>query len=279
MESIERAIESKEKEVDELIRAYEYNKTTLENNRSIAEKELEKIRETIKTLNYLTPEYTAACNQAGSFDEQIIYIDLQLKQLKETYDLQLPYQKGKLAELRKERDGNMIVAPFDGTIIALEEAQYGHGIDVNKYYVAIADNSVTYARCESVSITVLKQLERISFWMDGKEYDAVSIPMDHDYYMATKNSGEDAYSEFEITEPAGEVAIGDYGKVRLVFEEKQDVLLLPENCLQLSGGEYYVYMDVDGKRERILVEVGLKDGLKAEIVSGVREGDVVYVQE
>ncbi len=279
MENLEKAIENKEKELENLDRTYEYKKASLENEIAIAKKELENVYSILDTLEYYTPEYTETCRQAGNYDEQRRKLELQLKQLKETYDLERPHCVAELQKLREESEGNMIKAPFDGTIIALASAEYGTAIDKNLYYVAVADTSVTYARCLYVSLTVLNQLENVVFWMDGKEYEAVSIPMDHDYYMATINNGEDAYSEFLISDPDGEISYGDYGKIKLVTSKLQDVLLLPETAVQSAGGNYYVYKDVDGKHERVSVKVGSKDGINVEILEGLEEGDVVYVQE
>lgn len=279
MENLEKAIENKEKELENLDKTYEYEKASLENEIAIAKKELENVYSILDTLEYYTTEYTETCKQAGNYDEQRQKLELQLKQLKETYDLERPHCAAELQKLREESEGNLIKAPFDGTIIALASVEYGTALDKNFYYVAVADTSVSYARCLYVSLTVLNQLEKAVFWKDGKEYEAVSIPMDHDYYMATKNNGEDAYSEFLISDPNGEISQGDYGKIKLVMKEKQDVLLLPETAVQSTGGNYYVYKDVDGRHERVSVKVGSTDGINVEILEGLEEGDVVYVQE
>lgn len=279
LENLEEQIENKEEEIEAYKVNYNFQKTNKEKSLEIAKLNLEKTLKALESIELYTPLYTATCVDAGNYDEDRLRLELELKQLKETYEMELPYLQKQLAKLKDEYEGNLLKAPFDGTIIALAEAEYGNYINPKSYYVAVADNSLEYARCENVSITVLNNLESISFWKDGKEYEATNIPMTHAYYMATMNNGEDAYSEFHISDPNDEVSIGNYGKIKLVTKEKKDVLLLPETALTLSGGKYYVYKDVDGKHERVAVKVGYKDGLKAEIEEGLEEGDVVYVQE
>ena len=56
-------------------------------------------------------------------------------------------------------------------------------------------------------------------------------------------------------------------------------MYLPDVAVLTDAGGSYVYREQDGNRERVSVEVGSKDGLHVEIVSGLEEGDVVYVQE
>ncbi len=279
LEGMDRAIENKQKEIDNLTRQYNYEAASLEADVAIVLKQMESVNSVLAGLEADSGEYKQVRQQLGYLDEQRQRLELQLRQLRDTYHYELPYYQGQLEELQQERDGNHIVAPFDGVIVALENAQHGMGIDGNKYYVAVADTSKIYARCPMVSITVLNFLEKIEFWKDGKIYEAVSIPMDHEYYMATENNGEDAYSEFEISAPEGEVTHGDYGKIKLIEESREDVLLVPETVLQSSGGKYYVYKDVNGKHELVNVTVGITDGIYVEITEGLEEGDVVYVQE
>ncbi len=279
LEGIDRAIENKQEEIDSLTRRYQYEAASLEADVAVVLKQMESVNSVLSKLAADSPEYQQVRQQLGNYDEQRQRLELQLRQLRDTYAFELPYYEKELEELKQERDGNHITAPFDGTIVALEEVQYGQGIDTNMYYVAVADTSKIYARCKSVSITVLNVLEKIEFWKDGRLYEAVSIPMDHDYYMATKNSGEEAYSEFEIIAPEGEVTHGDYGKMKLVSKNRENVLLVPENVVQSSGGKHYVYRDADGRHELVNVTIGISDGMNVEIVEGLEEGDVVYVQE
>lgn len=279
LESIEKEIENTEEQIESLTNNYNYRKASLENSIEIAELELEYIYEQLESMQYMTPEYTKACIEAGNYDQQRLKLELQLKQLTETYELELPYYQKRLQELRSDSEGNVIRAPFDGTIVALAGAEYGDGITLDRYYVAVADTSVKYARTASISTNTLNRLQEVNFWIDGKEYETVSVPMDYDYYLETKNSNETAYSEFEILDSTDEISYGDYGKIKLVSAEKKDVLMLPETALRLSNGSYFVYMDVDGQYSRVLVKIGAKDGINVEILEGLEEGDVVYVQE
>jgi len=103
--------------------------------------------------------------------------------------------------------------------------------------------------------------------------------MEYDHYVELKNSGETMYSEFEIVNAGSGVEFGDFGKLKLILEEKQNVLMIPETALQFSGGNYYAYKDVNGESVRTIVKVGSKDGIRVEIKEGLEEGDLVYVQE
>jgi HlyD family secretion protein len=77
--------------------------------------------------------------------------------------------------------------------------------------------------------------------------------------------------QVKITLPFGTTA-----SVDVIGGEANNVLVVPlEAVHEISTGKYAVFVMVDGKPQLRLVEVGLEDETKAEIKSGLSEGDVV----
>ena len=56
-------------------------------------------------------------------------------------------------------------------------------------------------------------------------------------------------------------------------------MTVPFNALYRDEKGRYVYKIVDGERVRCNVTVGITNDVEAEILEGLREGDVVYVKE
>lgn len=278
-EGLEEKIEKKQQELSDLQQNYQHDKQTLENEMAKAKQQLNRDYANLKLLTYPDPEYTETCKQAGIHDESIKRLQLQLEQLKETYELQQTHCQNSLEKLQKKESGNRITAPFDGVIIGITDAVYGDAIQTSKYYIAVGDPGVKYARCDYCNASFLNSAEKILFWKDGKEYEAENMPRPDKYYMELKNNNETAYSEFLITDPDNELSMGDYGKIKVVMKEKKDVLLIPQIALITAGGETYVYRDEDGSHVKTPVQVGNRDGLRVEITEGLQEGDVIYVQE
>lgn len=275
----EKQIEAVEKELENLIATYDYQKATLENNLAIIEIRMDKLYEQVETLAPDTVQYTAVCAQLGSYDEQRKKIELQLEHLKETYELQRPYVEKTLRDLKEESSGNVIKAPYDGVIVALADVSVGDFLDEQMYYVAIADPDILYARCAYVSQSTVNSIESVVFWKDGVEYEVSYVPMEEHAYRVMRNNNEDIYSEFEVVNTTDAVVHGDYGKVVLIAGKKENVLMVPEVAVGSDSGKAFVYKEVNGQRERVEVEIGGKDGLYVEITEGLQEGDVLYVQE
>lgn len=267
LEQMDGEIQAKERELSNLKDNYEYQKASLEIQIENCDLELKK---------------TSDSQEKAAIKEKKKRVKLQLEQLKEMYNLESTQCQSKLTEMRSRSSGNVIKAPFDGTIVALYDVAVNEGktagIDTNAYYVAIADTGTLYARCDYVSQSMINAVEKVMFWKDGKESEAVYIPMSEDVYREMNNNKETLYSEFELDNTDGTLESGDYGRIKLIVTEKKQVLLLPETAILKSGDETYVYRDNNGERERVSIKTGSKDGINVEITGGLEEGDVVYVQ-
>ena len=278
-EQMEKQIETKEQELSDLTFNYTYQKASLENQIKIYEYRMQDVYDQIEKEEYLTPKYTQLCITVGNYDQAKKRLELQLEQLTEIYELELPHCQSQLQKLRDKSSGNVIKAPFDGTIVALHAVEKEAAINTNLYYVAVADPGTLYARCEYVGTSIVNATQEILFWMDGVEYKAAYVPMTSKAYRAMRNSGEELYSEFALDNSDGTIVSGDYGKIKLLMTEKEQVLLLPEIAVLTDASGPYVYRDNGGVQERVSVETGNTDGIRIEIVSGLEEGDVIYVQE
>jgi multidrug efflux pump subunit AcrA (membrane-fusion protein) len=63
--------------------------------------------------------------------------------------------------------------------------------------------------------------------------------------------------------------------VRLVVSEREDALTAPRNALKRRDGRQYMVVERDGEWVETNVRTGWRSDNSVEILSGVREGDVV----
>ena len=66
-------------------------------------------------------------------------------------------------------------------------------------------------------------------------------------------------------------------EVRVVLEQKDDVLLVPEGALFRHAGAWHVFVMRDGAARLTPLETGLRDGRVREVLSGLSEGDTVVL--
>ncbi len=79
--------------------------------------------------------------------------------------------------------------------------------------------------------------------------------------------------------PQDRVSLGDGFRVeaRIIVREAEDVLKAPTSALFRVGENWAVFRVADGVAREQLVEIGLQNGLEAEVLAGLASGDQVVV--
>lgn len=206
-------------------------------------------------------------------------LELINQQLAETYQLEYGYLQEQQSRAQKLYDQSFLKAPCDGTVIALQDISETEITSESMYYVAIAEKDVYYLRCSYIPEFYLDTALEIYGIRNGKEYALTYAPYEDSVVLVMKNNNETMYTHFELTEPDENIDYGQTAIVKLVSAVREDALLVPEITLRTDSDGSYVYRRTENGREKVYVTKGLSDGIQVEILSGLEEGDVVYVQK
>jgi HlyD family secretion protein len=104
-------------------------------------------------------------------------------------------------------------------------------------------------------------------------------------YIAPKGIPKEGTIEFEVRakiriEPGVFIRAGYSANADIILERKDKVLAISESLVKFEDGKSFVEVEVAPQRfEKRMVKLGLSDGIEAEVVSGVRAGAVLKVQE
>jgi len=83
-----------------------------------------------------------------------------------------------------------------------------------------------------------------------------------------------------VVDSADRLRVGMSADAELILEEHENVLVIPEGAIIYEDGKTFVNIQDDsveeGKR-KIEITKGISDGLKTEVVSGLKEGQVVVL--
>ena len=90
-------------------------------------------------------------------------------------------------------------------------------------------------------------------------------------------AGRKVRAEVHIKNQDGKLFPGMYGRASVVLEHKPGALTLPVACLVNDPAGTFVYCIDDGKAKRRPVAIGLNDGKKAEIASGLTGSEQVIL--
>jgi len=95
---------------------------------------------------------------------------------------------------------------------------------------------------------------------------------------AVENNGANQFEVKAAVKVQGDKMIrsGYSANAEITLEHAEQVLSLPESSLEFEGDSTYVYLKTaEGSYRRCPVTTGLSDGIDIEILSGIKEGDVV----
>lgn len=203
-------------------------------------------------------------------------IEVQKEQYMERTEKEIAFQEEKLARMQAKNESNVITAPEAGTITYLADLKVGDSIGVNSYPIVLADTSKVLVQCEYINASEMELMEFSYAVKDGKRYELRYVPYEDGEYERKNAKGEGVYTFFEVVNADESIQFGEDIKVVMVEEHREDVLLIPTDCIHRKEGKPFVYLDNNGNKESIFIEVGIADDFNTEVLLGLKEGDKIY---
>lgn len=84
-------------------------------------------------------------------------------------------------------------------------------------------------------------------------------------------------TEADLPNPEGRLRPGMYASVRVAVEMHSSALVVPVDALAMEKTSAFVFKITDGKAKKTPVKLGFNDGMNAEILEGLAEGEVVIL--
>jgi multidrug efflux pump subunit AcrA (membrane-fusion protein) len=184
----------------------------------------------------------------------------------------------KIDDIKKELEEYNIVAPYDGDVVYMKSLNDNKWLTAYSTVAIIANHKKLHIQSDVIPESVIKDASRIYALINGKEYDITYQPLNAEDMSLVKDLGGNIESIFTIDDQA-HINPGDYACVCIKGQLKENVLIIPQKALYNDVDGNFVYRMVDGNQERCNVEIGTKTDIQVEIISGLKEGDIVYVQE
>ncbi|MBX2884017.1 MAG: efflux RND transporter periplasmic adaptor subunit [Granulosicoccus sp.] len=177
-------------------------------------------------------------------------------------------------------DNSVIRAPFDGSVTG-QWAEVGQWVEAGtQLFTVVATEGKTIevmidaGDFGRVAIGQTAELTSDAWpginWTSSLNWIAPAINSEN-------NSSDNLFAaRLDIGEDAPELLLGQQLNVELIYETRENVLILPLHTLQeFQPGKYSVQIIEDDVARNRTVEVGLVSLLDAEILSGLTEGEQV----
>jgi HlyD family secretion protein len=241
-----------------------------------------------QALDNANKDYLAALNKRDGARAQIGVDMAKLKQAR----AQVQQSQASLKQLEEQLSYTTIVAPMDGVILS-RDVEIGDAVssilvlgstatlvmtlgDVNQVYVQgkVDESDIAHVYMgQPARIKVESFRDRV---FNGKVTKIAPLGVEKDNVTTFE-------VRVSIDNPGGELKANMTANAEILLDEHKGVLNIPENAVvydnqKNASVEVPDKSQKDGKR-KVGVKVGLSDGSKTEILSGLREGDQVILQQ
>lgn len=242
---------------------------------SVLERKLEEIQDE-EPESKRDPDYDtwqkSAQKALGARDKKELDIHVNeaaLSERKELLRLDYDHYAEQLRELLQQNEAGVLRSGLNGQIVYLEMCDEGNTIQAGTVVAAVADMNQKRIVCGGLDNAAKYGIQEKYAFFNGRKYDIV-------YDEASSSTSS---SVFLLQDPKGEVPVGSYGNLVFFSSMRRQVLTVPREAVHNAGREQYVYVLEGGKPVSRSVRVGLMDDVYIEIMSGLEEGETVFLDK
>ncbi|MGD8489013.1 MAG: HlyD family efflux transporter periplasmic adaptor subunit [Anaerolineae bacterium] len=187
-----------------------------------------------------------------------------------------------LSDLQAQITDTLILAPFDGEISAVSTAA-GKAVTGFEPVIVIADPTDLEVSAELSADEMRKLSEGQEATVVPIEYPGQELPgtirsLPYPYGSGGGTTGvdeEDQSTRLSVDLQGVQVKPGDLVRVRVILEQKDDVLWLPPAAIRTFEGRKFVLVQEGAGQRQVDVTLGIESDERVEIEAGLQEGQVV----
>ena len=233
-------------------------------------------------------DYLAALTRRDSAKAQVGVDTAKLKQAR----AQVLQSQASLQQLEEQLSYTTIVAPMDGVILS-RDVEIGDAVssilvlgstatlvmtegDINQVYVdgKVDEADIAHVYMGQPARIKVESLRDRTF--DGKVTKIAPLGVEKDNVTTFE-------VRVSIDNPGGELKANMTANAEILLDEHKGVLTVPENAVSYDNQKNASVQVPDDKQKdgfrKVGVKVGLSNGSVTEIVSGLKEGDQVILQQ
>ena len=259
-------------------------KTTLDRNQ-LMQKEGVVSQQALDNAN---KDYLAALNKRDAAKAEIVVDTAKLKQAK----AQVMQSEASLKQLQEQLSYTTIVAPMDGTILSRDVE---NGDAISSILVLGSTATLVFTEGDTSQVYVQGKVDEADIahvYLNQPARIKVESFRDRVFSgrvtkIAPLGVEKDNVTTFEvrvsIDNPGGELKANMTANAEILLDEHKGVLSVPENAVMYDP-QKNATVEIPDKRQKegkrkIPVTVGLSNGSVTEILSGLKEGDQVILQQ
>jgi len=200
------------------------------------------------------------------------------------YDaLKLAEAKLAAAALEYQNYASVIISPVSGTIRSLTIA-VGMNIEsatTSQRVASIVSGGTPLAsfNVSEIDVSQIKPGLKATITIDAlsdKTFTGSVVSIDRVGTTTNNVTNYPVIIKFDTEVP--EILPNMAASANIIIETKSDCLVVPANAIRNISGQTVVRVVRDGQDQNVVVETGISDDTKTEIISGLSEGETVIIE-
>jgi RND family efflux transporter MFP subunit len=259
--------------------------TALENERDAAVRNLEKAQDSLQVAQANYNLAVIGIDDSAAQDAEIKVTNAQVSLANEPIQLQqsqlaLGQAQLKLESAQRTLEQTILIAPVDGTVMDIAAA-VGESVGAGPF-ITLADLETPLVRfwveeMDMISVAAGNPVNVVFEALPDYVFPGEIVRVDPALVTVENTPAVQVWASVDLASQPVNLLSGMTAEVEIVAGEAKGALLVPAQALrELTPGQYAVFVvKPDGELEMRPVEVGLRDFVNAEILSGLELGDIV----
>jgi len=211
-------------------------------------------------------------------DQAVTAYERAQAQLKQA-EAQVAQSKAALAQAKVNLDDATIEAPFSGLVVRkrVDEGAYvGPGAplftlaDISQVEIT---GGVAGRHYQKLHTGKTKAIVEVDAYPD-ETFEGAVTRLRPELDRVTRTVAV----TIRVPNPEMKLKPGMYARIQLVLDERENVVIVPDEAIIASGGKTRVYVVNDATVHVREVKIGIEEGTKNEVLEGVRPGERVVVR-
>ena len=206
-------------------------------------------------------------------EEEIKIAKVKLEQQKELQQLEIRQKEADIKEAQKSTKNSKLYS----TIVISTSGGNGYMVQGGSVAIQVANMDAPRLKTAYVSDSKLAKASSYVAIVDGKKYK-VEVEEQEVSRQDIEMGNYPKNSWFDFVADHVDAKVGGSATIELYTDTVKDALVVPANAVYRSKEESYVYLVEGDAKTKTIVKTGTETDAYIQIESGVKEGDVVYVE-
>ncbi len=245
--------------------------------------DIEMLKETIRNLKSQLKKSKSPQEKDGlkkqiiEKEEDVKISQEKLRQQKENQSVYERRLKEKINKSSKSGKNSKLYAPIEGDVVSTTGGQ-GYMVQGGDKVISIANMHKARLKTDYIGESELAKASKYLAVIDGKKYE-VEAEIEEVSQIEAERGEYPEESWFNFVNPNVNVKIGGSASLELYTDSVEGAVVVPSNALFKGSSEKYVYVVQGETKTKRVVEVGTETDAYVQIISGVKEGERVYVED